>query len=283
MSSRDMMRFKSAIRAMAAEEGIAAQVVLQHFMFERLLARIVKAPIKDHLVVKGGYLVSNILGLARRTTMDFDATVRNMPLDEDNLRMTLGAVFAIDIGDGVEFAMKSIEPIRDDDIYGGFRVKFTAKQETIVVSLSADFSTGDVVTPEPKEYFLKSRFVPNVSFRIWGYTIETILAEKVQTILSRGILNTRPRDFYDAAVLVETCRPDCPLFAQALKATCEHRDTMGVLMQPLELLRSIRADKGMQGQWEKYRRQYAFAKAYSFDAVCDVVARLLVAENLGLA
>lgn len=275
MISREIMKFKAAIRAMALEEGIQAQVVLQHFMFERLLDRIVKTPIKDCLIIKGGYLVSHILGLAKRTTMDLDATLRNTPLTESNLRDMLEAAFALNVGDGVVFEIKSIEPIRDDDIYGGFRVKFTAKQDTILVSLSADFSTGDVITPEPKEYFLKSRFANNVSFRVWGYTIETILAEKVQTILTRGVLNTRPRDFYDVAILVESCKPNITLFGDALKATCAHRKTEEILQSPLERIEAIRSNKEMLMLWHKYQKQYAFAKDLSFNTVCDIIANLV--------
>lgn len=275
MSERETMRFKAAIRAVALEDGIPAQVVLQNFMLERLLARIVKTPVRDNLVVKGGFLISNLLGLSKRTTMDFDATVRNAPLTEASLVRMLKRVFEQDIGDGIAFAITSVAPIRDNDTYGGFRVKFTATRGLVVVALSADFSAGDVITPGPSEYYLKSRFVDNMTFKVWGYTIETMLAEKIQTILSRGVLNTRPRDFYDVAALVEVCSPDVKVLSAALKATCEHRNTPDVLRDPMALLADIRSDEGMIALWEKYRKQYSFAVALSFDAVCGVVADLV--------
>lgn len=275
MSKSDLMRFKATIKAIAAQENIPAQVVLQNYALERLLARISKAPLKDHLVIKGGYLISSLLGLGKRTTMDLDATIRNTPLTEDNLKEMLNTAFSIDLNDGFRFTIKSISAIRDDDIYGGFRVKFDATRESLLIALSADFSTGDIVTPEPKEYFLKSRFIENLSFRIWGYTIETILAEKVQTILSRGVLNTRPRDFYDVAILSGTFHSEATLFATALRATCEHRHTTNILSNPLDTLDKIYSDQGMTIQWEKYRKQYSFAKDMSFGDVCLALRKLL--------
>jgi len=275
MSEREVMRFKASIRAVAMEEGIPAQVVLQNFMFERLLARLVTTPIRENLIVKGGVLISSLLGLSKRTTMDLDASVRDVPLEEPMLRQMLEQVFAKDVGDGVKFAITGISSIRDDDVYGGYRVKFTAAWESIVVALSADFSTGDVVTPEPAEYFLKSRFVDNVSYRVWGYTIETILAEKIQTILSRGVLNTRARDFYDVAMLVRSQMPDANSFVVALRLTCEHRQTVDVLSDARGRVERIAKSDALRELWERYRRQYSFAAPLSFDDVCDVVRNLI--------
>lgn len=275
MSEREVMRFKASIRAVAMEDGIPAQVVLQNFMFERLLARLVKTPFRENLIVKGGLLISSLLGLSRRTTMDIDASVRNVPLEEPVLRRMLEQVFAKDAGDGVRFMITGISFIRDDDIYGGYRVKFTATWETIVVALSADFSTGDVVTPEPTEYFLKSRFVDNVSYRVWGYTVETILAEKVQTILARGVLNTRARDFYDVAILTRSQMPDANCFVAALRSTCEHRQTVEVLSDARKRVERIAKSDALRELWERYRRQYSFAASLSFADVCDVVRNLV--------
>jgi len=278
VSEREIMRFKAAIRASALEDGVPAQVVLQNFMFERFLARLTKTPIRENLVIKGGLLVSSLLGLSRRTTMDLDASVRNAPLTEDRLRQMLGRVFAKDAHDGVVFRVTGVAPIRDDDVYGGFRVKFTASLESIVVALSADFSTGDVVTPEPVEYFLKSRFDPNSTYRVWGYTVETILAEKVQTIFARGVLNTRARDYYDIAMLSHVCKPDPALFVTAFRATCSHRQTESLMAGSVARIEQLRTNRNLQDLWEKYRRQYSFAAELSFDDVCRAVEDLLDAD-----
>jgi len=191
------------------------------------------------------------------------------------LRQMLEQVFAKDVGDGVKFVITGISSIRDDDIYGGYRVKFTATWEMIVVALSADFSTGDAVTPEPSEYFLKSRFVDNVAYRVWGYTIETILAEKVQTILSRGALNTRARDFYDVTMLTRSHMPDVNRFVAALRSTCEHRQTVDVLSDARGRAERIAKSDALRELWERYRRQYSFAASLSFADVCDTVRNLV--------
>lgn len=271
MSERELMKFKAALRAIAESEGIPAQVVLQNFMFERLLARLVKSPIRQNLILKGGLLIASLLGPSRRTTMDLDITVRGQPLTEEWVRSAMTDVFSIAVDDGISFEIKSIAPIRDDDVYGGFRVKLTATRESIVVPLSIDISTGDAITPAPHEYHLKSLFVANAVFKIYGYTVETILAEKLETILSRGILTTRPRDFYDIALLSEVCKPDIPLVKTAIKATCRHRGTEGVLADAHERIIAVQNDKGQQGQWAKYQRSHPYAQGKQFTEICELL------------
>ena len=271
MSEREIMKFKAAIRAIAASEGIPAQVVLQNFMFERLLARLVKSPIRQNMILKGGLLIAALLGPSRRTTMDLDITVRNHPLSEEWIREALTDIFSIAVDDGISFAIKSIAPIRNDDVYGGYRVKLTATRESIVVPLSIDISTGDAITPAPHEYHLKSLFVANAVFKIYGYTVETILAEKLETILSRGILTTRPRDFYDIALLNEVCKPDIARVKTAIKATCRHRGTEAVLDNAHERIVEVQNDKGQQEQWAKYQRSHPYAQGKQFEEICELL------------
>ncbi len=271
MSERELMKFKASLRAIAASEGIPAQVVLQNFMFERFLARLVKSPIRRNLILKGGLLIASLLGPSRRTTMDLDVTLRDKPLTEEWIRSALDSVFAIAVDDNVAFSIKSIAPIRDDDVYGGFRVKLTAERESIVVPLSIDVSTGDVITPAPCEYHIKSLFAANAVFKVYGYTVETILAEKLETVLSRGILTTRPRDFYDIALLTEVCKPDVRLVKEALTATCQHRGTERALSNALMRIKEVQNDKGQREQWAKYQHVHPEAKGMEFTDVCRVL------------
>jgi predicted nucleotidyltransferase component of viral defense system len=271
MSERELMKFKAALRAIAESEGIPAQVVLQNFMFERLLARLVKSPIRQNLILKGGLLIASLLGPSRRTTMDLDITIRDQPLTEEWVRSAMTDIFSLAVDDGISFEIKSIAPIRDDDVYGGFRVKLTATRESIVVPLSIDISTGDVITPAPHEYHLKSLFVTNAVFKIYGYTVETILAEKLETILYRGILTTRPRDFYDIALLSEFCKPNIAIVKTALRATCRHRGTEGVLADAHERIIAVQNDKGQQEQWAKYQQSHPYAKGKQFAEICELL------------
>ena len=224
MNARETMAFKAMLKRIAAEENVPAQVVLQNYMFERLMARLVKLPLRKNLILKGGLLVSHLLGLSRRTTMDMDVTLRNAELSETTVRSWMERILSVDVGDGVGWTLRGIAPIRDDDIYGGYRVKMTASLGAITVPLSMDVSTGDAITPAAQEYYLKSHFVQNSVFKMWGYAVETILAEKVETILVRGVLTTRPRDFYDVVLLTRHCPVDLSVFRKALKAIIATND-----------------------------------------------------------
>lgn len=279
MNEREAMSFKALLRRIAAEENIPAQVVLQNFVFERLMERIVKSKIRNNFILKGGLLISHILGLAKRTTMDMDITVRNTELNEDNVRSWMNEIFSVETGDGVVWDLKSIAPIRDDDIYGGYRAKMVASLGVINVPLSVDISTGDRITPAPREYYLKSHFVQNAMFKLWGYTIETILAEKIESILVRGVLSTRPRDFYDVLLLVTHCKPNKEIFRVALTATAEHRGTSEVLIDATRRVEVIRTSVAMQKQWNNYLRTASYATPTTFDEVCKAVQELLSEED----
>ncbi len=194
MSSR-AVSLKGKINNYTKANHIAAQVVLQNFMFERLLARLSDSAYQNKFVVKGGMLVAAIVGLDTRSTMDLDITLRNLPLTEGMIRKAFEEIIAIDKGDEITFLLKSVEPIRKDDAYGGHRVRIDARYDSILVPLSIDVSTGDAMTPSPVFYEFKGIFDDDVLIPLWGYNIETILAEKLETILRRGVFSTRPKDF----------------------------------------------------------------------------------------
>ena len=184
MSSK-AMSLKGRINHYAKQNGLAAQVVLQNFMFERFLERLSRSEYRQKFVIKGGMLVTAIVGIDTRTTMDLDTTLRNLPLTEPQIREAITAICNIPVDDDVSFQIVSIEPIRKDDIYGGYRVRLDATYDTVLTPLSIDVSTGDVITPNPAAYELHGMFNPELKIPLWGYNIETILAEKVETILMR--------------------------------------------------------------------------------------------------
>lgn len=281
MNVRETMAFKAMLKRIAAEENVPAQVVLQNYMFERLMARLVKLPLRKNLILKGGLLVSHLLGLSRRTTMDMDVTLRNAELSEATVRSWMERILSVDVGDGVGWTLRGIAPIRDDDIYGGYRVKMTASLGAITVPLSMDVSTGDVITPAAQEYYLKSHFEQNSVFKMWGYAVETILAEKVETILVRGVLTTRPRDFYDVVLLSRHCPVDLSVFRKALKATARHRGTEDVLTDAEERMKAIAADKGLIEQWNRYAKTNSYVEDVTFADACAVLAKLLKGEMTG--
>ena len=269
------MSLKAKIRNIAKQKNIPAQVILQNYMFERLLVRLADSEYKDKFVLKGGMLVAAIVGLDNRATMDLDTTLKSLPLIPEAISGALQSVCAIKSDDDVTFEVGTVTPIRDDDIYGGYRVMLNAKYDTIVTPLSIDVSTGDAITPNPVEYTLSEIFDDEKSYRLWAYNIETVMAEKVETILRRGVFNTRPRDFYDAYILATTQKFDKALFAEALKATAAHRGTTKQIADIPTILKNIEESPELRTMWDKYRKQFAYAEEITYESVLRALGKLI--------
>lgn len=269
------MSLKARIRNIARQKNIPAQVVLQNYMFERLLVRLSASPCKDKFVLKGGMLVAAMVGLDNRATMDLDTTLKNLPLTPDAIRSALEQICAVPSGDTVNFEVGAISPIREDDAYGGYRVALTARFETLAVPLSIDVSTGDAITPHAIPYCFAEIFDEEKSYELWAYNVETVLAEKVETILRRGVFNTRPRDFYDAYILVTTQPLDRAVFAEALRATARHRGTTEQITDVPGILRSIRQSPELRAMWDKYQKQFGYAQNITYEQILDVVQDLV--------
>lgn len=269
------MGLKAKIRNIAKNKNLPAQVILQNYMFERLLVRLSKTEYRDKLVLKGGMLVAAIVGLDNRATMDLDTTLKNHPLTPDAVKSTFEAIFSVDGGDDVTFSFVSITPIRDDDIYGGYRVSINAKYDTVLTPLSVDVSTGDVITPRAVLFNFNEIFEPDKSYELWAYNIETVMAEKVETILRRGVFNTRPRDYYDVHILATTQTLVKAVFREALIATAAHRDTYRQIEDTTGILTVISQSKELRAMWDKYRGQFAYAKDIEFDEIMSTLKSLL--------
>lgn len=269
------MSLKAKIRNIAKQKNIPAQVILQNYMFERLLVRLAASEYKDKFVLKGGLLVAAIVGLDNRATMDLDTTLKNLPMTPEAIRSALEQVCAIPFEDEVTFEIGNISHIREDDIYGGYRVALTAKFDTMVTPLSVDVSTGDAITPHAVQYNFAEIFDDEQSYELWAYNIETVMAEKVETILRRGVFNTRPRDFYDAYILATTQKFDKALFAEALKATAAHRNTTEQISDIAGILHNIEESDELKTMWDKYRKQFAYAKDITYEQIIDAVKTLV--------
>ncbi|MCP4140539.1 MAG: nucleotidyl transferase AbiEii/AbiGii toxin family protein [Chloroflexi bacterium] len=268
------MQFKARIKKLASENNIPAQAVLQNFMLERLLERISQSTHKDKLILKGGMLIASLVGVHSRTTMDMDTTLKSHPLSEEALRQTLSEICAIELDDGVIFSLKELKDIRDTDDYGGYRAAINAQYETINTPLKIDITVGDKVTPEAIEYAFPSIFEEK-NIAVWAYNIETVLAEKAETILRRGIFNTRSRDFYDIYILSKTQRIDKELFIIALNATAKHRSSLSAIEKKAETLKALQDDTLLKERWERYCKDNYYAKGISFDEVIEALEKLL--------
>ena len=269
------MSLKAKIRNIAKQKNIPAQVILQNFMFERLLVRLSASEYKEKFVLKGGMLVAAIVGLDNRATMDLDTTLKNLPLTPEAIRSALEQICAIQMDDDVVFEIGTISPIREDDIYGGYRVMLNARFDALLTPLSIDVSTGDAITPHAIPYQFTEIFDDEKSFELWAYNIETVLAEKVETILRRGVFNIRPRDFYDAYILASTQTFDKAVFSEALAATAAHRGTTEQITDVPEILRNIETSPALRNMWEKYRKQFAYAVDIEYGRVIEILRELL--------
>jgi predicted nucleotidyltransferase component of viral defense system len=271
------MQLKAKIRNLALKNHIPAQAVLQNFMLERLLERISVSKYKDRFILKGGMLIAALVGINSRTTMDMDATLQGYPLSEKTLQEALSDICAIQLEDDVTLVLDHILPIRGDDEYGGYRVALIAKYESINTPLKIDITTGDIITPEAIRYAFHSNF-ENKRIEVWAYNIETILAEKVETILRRSVLSTRPRDFYDVYIIMKTQRQriNKKIFITALNATARKRMSLAELQEKEKILRTIQSDATMRQRWERYCKENYYANGIEFD---DVMGALFDVAN----
>lgn len=269
------MQLKARINNLAHENHIPAQAVLQNFMLERLLDRIVQSRYKNKFIFKGGMLIASLVGIDSRTTMDMDATLHNYPLSEETVQRAMTEICAINLGDEVTLTLEHIEPIREDDEYGGYRISIVARFETITTPLKMDITTGDVITPKAILYAFRSNF-EDKEYQILAYPLETILAEKIETILRRSVLNTRPRDFYDVYIIMKTRHKKVRrrIFKSALRATAEKRHSLQAIQDSENILRTIRMDITMRQRWERYGREYPYARGIDFDEVIESAVEL---------
>lgn len=274
MSSK-AMSLKGRIKHYAKSNNIAAQVVLQNYMFERFLLRLSASEYKDKFVIKGGMLIAAIVGLDTRSTMDLDTTIRYLPLTEESISEAINLICKIDMKDDVVFSVKSIAPIRKDDIYGGYTVRLYAEYDTIVTPISIDISTGDVITPKAVKYEFRGIFDEGICICLWGYSIETVMAEKVETILRRGVFNTRARDFYDVYILGTTQKYDKEIYREALNATANHRGSLKQLTDTEGILNQIANSESLKEQWRKYQNKFAYARGVSYNDILEVLKELV--------
>ena len=273
---RKAMQLKSRIKNLASKNRIPAQAVLQSFMLERLLERISVSKYRDIFILKGGMLIASMIGIGSRTTMDMDGTIKGYPLMDETIQSVFTEVCSISLNDDVILTLNSITPIRDEDEYGGYRLTITARYEAINTPLKVDITTGDIITPEAVRYTFHSSFEEK-RIEIWAYNIETILAEKVETILRRSVFNTRPRDFYDVYILMKTQHHmiDKELFITALNATAQKRVSLTALQDQKRILQAIQSDPPMRRSWDLYRKGNFYANNIEFDEVIKSLEEIL--------
>ena len=261
-------QIKGTIRNIAREKNLHAQEVLQLFFFERILDRLSHSQYKNNFILKGGLLISSMIGVSERTTMDMDTTVRGISMNKENIENVIGEILAINVGDDIDFEIVKIEPIREDDLYENYRIHIVAIYGKIKNQMKIDITTGDTVTPEAVEYDFRTLFDEQV-IPVIAYPLETILAEKYETIIRRGIGNTRARDFYDLYVLFQLYRDSIikDSLILAVDHTAQKRDSARYLSEYKTICEDILHEQALINLWRNYTTEFSYAAHLSFEDV----------------
>ena len=234
------MQLKAAISKMAKEKHIPAQLVMQNYMLERLLERISRSKYQGNFILKGGLLIASMVGLHSRATMDMDATIRNHPVNENSIKTMFEEIVSIPIDDDISFCFQGVGEIRKNDAYGGYRISLTTNFPPMRVPLKLDITTGDKITPKAIEYSYPMMFSDG-TLEIFAYNLETILAEKLETVISRGDQNTRPRDYYDIFILskLKGHEIDRDILRKALSETAKKRHSDDLIPQYWSIVEQV--------------------------------------------
>jgi len=274
--TKNPMQLKAFIKNKAMENQISAQLIMQNYMMERLLERISLSKYQRNFILKGGFLIAAIVGFDTRATMDLDTTVKGLFLDHGSIHEIFDEFCAIAVEDDVIFTVARTTDIREGDDYPGLRVHLKASYPPLNVPITVDVTTGDRITPHEVEFSFKLMF-DDRCISVMAYNLETILAEKLETVLSRNVTNTRPRDFYDIHILYALRGVDCDMKVlwQALGETTRKRGSSSVLQRYREIIGSIQDSPQMLSFWNEYRKEFNYAKDIGFGDTCTTILRIM--------
>ena len=268
-------QLKALVRNRSNGDNAKAATLIRNYVMERFLERMSISKYKDKLILKGGLLVASMVGIDNRATMDLDTSVRNYNLSPEDAKKMIEEIISISLEDEVKFTIKSVESIMDEAEYPGIRLKLEALLDTMKTPLKIDISTDDVITPKEVNYAYKLMFEER-TVPVLAYNLETVLAEKMETVISRGILNTRMRDYYDLTILniVKYESINVPDLRKALEATSRKRGSYELMGNWGYILSQIKDDAGLMKQWKRYQQKYDYADDYDWEDVVVNVEKL---------
>ena len=270
---RTATQLKAKIRNLSGGDNDRARVLIRNFVMERFLERVALSPYRNNFILKGGMLVAAVVGLDARATLDIDTTVKSLPLTMENARRVVEDVIRTEVPDGVSFTVTKVSDIMEGHDYPGIRFTLEASLDKMKQAIKVDISTGDIITPGAVEYSYQLMFEDR-SISIWTYNLETLLGEKLETIMARETANTRMRDFYDIHILMNQKKVDCKLLKSAFLATSEKRATTALVPRFDTILEEVRTDKTMESLWEKYRKENFFVGDLTWEDVNQSLKKL---------
>lgn len=275
-------KLTSLCHNIAKQTGLTFNSIMTYYFLEIILKKLSQSSYANHYIFKGGFLLSNVIGVESRSTVDIDFLFHKQTLSEENVQQQLEEILT-ESTDDIKFSIQSITTIKESDDYGGYRVTILCQLENIKQIIHLDIATGDVVTPQPITYDYKTIF-DNENFPIIAYTIETILAEKLQTIYSRSFLNSRSKDFYDVYILSKLKKDDIDFIHlnKACERTFSYRETELDFNNIIQLLKKFKTDLTQKQQWLNYSKKYRYTQGITFTEILDEIISLvniLVSSN----
>lgn len=269
-------KLKSIISKKTNGDNDNSLKLFQMFYFERLLERISKSSYKNGIILKGGVLLSSIIGVDERTTKDMDTTLKGIPLTKERLEVIFNEILNIKIDDGVSFTLINIKDIRLEDEYGGFRLNILASLDKNKTYITVEVTTGDVITPREIKYSYNCIF-EDKKITIMSYTLETILAEKFQTIISRGVLNTRLKDFYDIYVLINTKINEINIetLKLAIKNTFNKRETKYDILDFHLVIEDLKENNDLKRLWIEYQKKNNYSKNIDYIIIIESIEKII--------
>lgn len=267
---------QARIKNLSSQKGVPSNVILQDYFFDAFLKRLAKSQYVENFVFKGGFLLSATLGIDFRSTMDMDFLLTKLAMSKENIEKIFKEIAEIDVDDNITFEFVDINDIRQEDKYGGFNVSLQGRLENVKVVVSIDIATGDPITPSSVSYSYRCLF-DNEILTFAAYNFETIIAEKLQTILNRGVTNSRSKDFYDLYIIYKLRWNDINIstLKEAFNNTCRYRNTIFSSEHATEIKNQIENDLSMQKRWESFSKKNEFASDISFSDTISVLNIIL--------
>ena len=278
-------QLKDLIRNLSKKKSADAQILMRNYMMERFLERISLSEYKNQFVLKGGMLVAAMVGLDARATMDLDATIKGTDVSVEDVEMIISQIISIPLDDGVSFRIKRISEIMEEADYPGVRVSMETKFDGVITPLKIDISTGDIITPREIKYNF-NLMLEDRTIEVWAYNLETVLAEKLETVISRNVTNTRMRDFYDIYILQKLYGEQLlkDVLWDALVATAKKRETLEQIETEDidEVFDEIQSSSVMENLWKAYQRNYSYAADIPWHTIMKSIRTLyeIISENI---
>ena len=277
-------QLKDLIRNMSKKKSADAQILMRNYMMERFLERISLSEYKNQFILKGGMLVAAMVGLDARATMDLDATIKGTNVSVEDVEMIISQIISIPLDDGVSFRIKRISEIMEEANYPGVRVSMETKFDGVITPLKIDISTGDIITPREIKYNF-NLMLENRTIEVWAYNLETVLAEKLETVISRNVTNTRMRDFYDIYILQKLYGEQLSkdVLRDALVATAKKRETLEQIETEDidEVFDEIQSSSVMENLWKAYQRNYSYSADIPWHTIMKSIRTLyeIISKN----